>query len=81
MEAPALSANAWLEQIRAAVAGEPDDATGWKTCEALADEWHLSREQAGRMLRKGEKAGKVERKKFRVMTGRGLYPTPHYRLK
>lgn len=74
-----MSTAAWLEQIRASVAGEPDDTTGWRTCAELAEEWGLSRPRAAELLAKGQRAGKVERRMLRIRTARGLYPTPHYR--
>lgn len=54
---------------------------GWQTCDQIADELNLSRVQTSIYLRKAVKADSVAVKRFRIMTGRGMYPVPHYRAK
>jgi hypothetical protein len=54
---------------------------GWITTHDLAAALGKSRDTVGNQLTCAVKAGRAEVKRFRIMTGRGAYPTPHYRLK
>jgi hypothetical protein len=77
--ATAISANDFLAQIRASIACQPEEVPkGYLTCAQWAKEWNLSRDYANAILRQGVSAGTVKLLRLRVITGRGLYPTPHY---
>jgi len=54
---------------------------GWLTAIDLAAKLSKSRDTVSNQLTCAVKAGRAEIKKFRVMTNRGAYPVPHYRLK
>ena len=55
---------------------------GWKTREQWQREWNVSTSVAGKALLTGVREGIMETRKFRVETGsRGVYNTPHYRVK
>lgn len=53
---------------------------GWKTATQIAKELGLCYEMGKLKARAMVKAGLAERKYFRVKWGRGVRPTPHYRL-
>jgi hypothetical protein len=53
---------------------------GWFTVAQLADETRHARATIGARMRDMVRRGKAETRRFRVMTGRGVYPVPHYRL-
>jgi DNA-binding Lrp family transcriptional regulator len=82
VEDTALSAaNDLLAVIQKALDRKAEDAKGWSSARQLAKEWGVSVAHASRRLRDGVEAGAIERRAFRVTTGRGLYPVPHYRAK
>ena len=58
-----------------------DVPDGWLTAQGWADLRGVSRPHTSRLLKTGVDAGRVEVRKFRVTTsGRGVYPTQHYRI-
>jgi hypothetical protein len=54
---------------------------GWFTVAELADEIKRDRSTVSQRMGDMVKRGKAEMKRFRIVTGRGVYPVPHYRLK
>lgn len=54
---------------------------GWFSASDLADRLKKSRDTISGQISTAVREGRAEVKKFRVMTGRGAYPVPHYRLK
>lgn len=54
----------------------PED---WHTVAEIADATGYSRSHTQRLILDGVKQGKWEMKKFRRLTSRGSYSTPHYR--
>jgi predicted transcriptional regulator len=69
-----------------AALAEPTIATeqvpaGWFTVADLADEMKRDRSTVSQRMRDMVKRGKAEMRRFRIMTGRGVYPVPHYKLK
>ena len=54
---------------------------GWLTCAELADKLGKTKDTVSGQLSVAVKAGRAEMQKFRVMTNRGVYPVPHYKLK
>ena len=55
---------------------------GFVTAVQLAEKLGRARASVGRWLTDAVAAGAVEMRKFRVAAGsRGVYPTPHYRIK
>ena len=76
-----MNANAFLDQIKAAISGKPDVVPkGFKTAVQWAKEWGMSPSTAARTLSKGVRAGLVKVLKLRAETGRGIFPVPHYGL-
>lgn len=74
-----LAAAAWRAAL---VPNEVDEVPpGWITALDLAAKLGKSRDTVGNQLTCAVQAGRAEMKRFRIMTGRGAYPTPHYRLK
>jgi len=71
-----------LADLAAAIAAGGIETPGveWKTSEAWAEECNMCRDHALRILRRGIKSGKVEARKFRVMSGGRPAPVPHYRV-
>lgn len=66
----------------ALVPNEVDDVpAGWLSATELSDRLGKSRSVVAEQLSAAVRAGRAEVKKFRVMTPRGAYPVPHYRLK
>lgn len=55
----------------------PDD---FRTTAEHAEAAGLSIPQAGKILRAGVLAGKVERQTFRIRNGGRVVPVPHYRV-
>lgn len=55
---------------------------GWFTRQQLENEWRLSRDYAGKLIKEAILHGRCEMKKFLIRTHhRGVYPTQHYRFK
>lgn len=54
---------------------------GWLTAVDLAGKMGKSRDTVGNQLTRAVREGRAEVRKFRVMTPRGSYPVPHYKLK
>jgi hypothetical protein len=55
---------------------------GWFTRQQLENEWNLSRDYAGSLIKQAIIEGKAEMKKFLIPTPtRGLYPTQHYKFR
>ena len=79
LSTPDADLAAWCSAL---VPNEIDEVPpGWITAHDLAAKLGKSRDTVGNQLTCAVKAGRAEVKKFRIMTGRGSYPTPHYRLK
>jgi predicted transcriptional regulator len=53
---------------------------GWYTVGDLATEMKLDRSTVSQRMRVMARKGQVEVRRFRILTGRGVYPVPHYRL-
>lgn len=70
----------WAQVLNKAMAREADHVPpGWNTAEDVAESVGMARVTTARYLNHGLKNGVIEKKIFRVMTARGLYPVPHYR--
>ena len=54
---------------------------GWFSAADLANRLKKNRDTISGQISTAVREGRAEVKKFRVMTGRGAYPVPHYRLK
>jgi predicted transcriptional regulator len=71
---------AWCAALaEPSVAAEPVPA-GWFTVADLAAEMRLDISTISQRLRRRITAGQAESQRFRILTGRGVYPVPHYRL-
>lgn len=54
---------------------------GWFTAIELGKMLGKDRSTITALMQTALREGRAEVRKFRVMTGRGAYPVPHYRLK
>jgi predicted DNA-binding ArsR family transcriptional regulator len=52
---------------------------GWLTVAEIAEKIGKSRERASHLTAAAYKRGEVEKKIFRIPTGRGPFPVPHYK--
>jgi len=52
--------------------------SGWKTSAQWAQRWKLSIPQTSRIIRRGVKDRAIKRRVFRIRSGCGLRPIPHY---
>jgi hypothetical protein len=69
---------AWLATLQ--VPRTPDKVPpGWFTVLELAEKIKKSREQTSNLVSAAFKRGELQKKTFRVMTGRGPFPVPHYK--
>lgn len=70
----------WCATLSAEVASEdvPED---WHTTVELAELLKKSVSTTGKLLCAAIRAGKCERRNFRIRTGGAVRPVPHYRLK
>lgn len=76
-----MSANEWASILVDANQSRQDKVpAGWKTRLALEKEWNLSQSYTSTMIFTLIEKGKLEKRNFRIMTPRGLYPTPHYKI-
>ena len=67
-------------EMLAQLEDEPEQREpGWLTCREWAKFFEVERARAGELLRKAEDKGKVIRRKFRMQTGRGVYPVTTYK--
>lgn len=67
-----------LAQTKASPDAVPE---GWLTSRQLAKVWNTSWPNARYRLTNAKTKGLVEEKFFRIATGRGPLPVPHYRPK
>lgn len=71
--------NDLLSRLSAALKGKEDVVPdGFKTRSQWQEEWECSTCQAKKLLKAGIKSGLIESRKYRIMQGQSLYPTPHY---
>jgi len=69
-----------LMEVKKQVSLQEDEIPfGWVNKEYLQKLWHLESSQTGRNIREAIKAGILQEKKFRVFTGKKIYPTPYYK--
>lgn len=74
-------ANLLAELARALEEGGVETpAEGFLTSEQHAAAAGLSIQQTGKILLAGIRAGKVERRNFRIRNGARVVPIPHYRV-
>lgn len=67
-------------EMLAELEDEPEQREpGWLTCREWANFFSVERARAGELLRKAEDRGKVIRRKFKLMTNRGIYPVTTYK--
>jgi hypothetical protein len=75
---PSLAA--WCAALaEPSIAVEPVPS-GWFTVADLADQTQRRPVTVSGRMRDFVRQGKAEMRRFRIMTGRGVYPVPHYRL-
>ena len=72
----------WSDLLTKALAHEADEVPpGWFTPEQLRKKFQLSSAAITSRLRSLLKAGKIERKKFKVAQGKRIMPISHYKLR
>lgn len=76
-----LTESAWKAALAAPTIETDEVPDDWKTALQLAEITGRERSTVTNRMSLLVRQGKAEMKRFRVMTGRGVYPTPHYRLK
>lgn len=76
-----LAESAWKAALAAPTIETDEVPNGWKTAVQLAELTGRERSTITNRMALLVRQGKAEMKRFRVITGRGVYPTPHYRLK
>jgi hypothetical protein len=54
---------------------------GWMTAEQIGNATKRERSTVSNRIKKLAAQGKAEMRRFHIMTARGVYPVPHYRLK
>ena len=54
--------------------------SGWLCATDLAAKLNKSRHTVANQLATAVREGRAEMQKFRILTARGAYPVPHYRL-
>jgi hypothetical protein len=54
---------------------------GWMTVNSLSEKLGKSRNTVSAQISAAVREGRAEVQKFRILTARGAYPVPHYRLK
>jgi hypothetical protein len=76
-----LNASAWAAALASPLV--PDKVPpGWHTAVQLSEMLGKNRDSINRNISAGLRSARIEMQKFRIPNGqRGLYPTPHYRLK
>ena len=52
---------------------------GWRTAKEIAAEIRRSQSYASKMLNRLVSEGKLQRRKFRILTGSKMYPVDHYK--
>ena len=57
-----------------------DVPAGWFTTREISVAIDRSLPRVYCYLREGRESGHIQKKSFRIMTGRGLLPVPHYKL-
>ena len=69
-----------LARLQEAMATKEDIIPeGFKTRAQWEKEWGCSHAHAKNLLKAGESAGLIEVRKFKIKSGMGVAPIPHYR--
>lgn len=74
-----IEAAAWAAALHTQVTAE-DVPHGWHTTVEIAKKLNKSASTTGRLLLTAMRAGKCERKIYRVNCGSSVRPVPHYKL-
>jgi len=70
----------WCAALAAPIS-EDEVPQGWLTARALAKKIGRAEKTTGNLLRAAVADGRAERQSFRIITGAGVRPVPHYRLR
>lgn len=73
-----LVASAWAAALLPN--NEDEVPLGWFTSHQIGEALGKSSDTASGQLSRAVREGRAEVRRFRVMTSRGIYPVPHYRL-
>lgn len=79
LTAEQIEAAAWAAVLTPANVDEVP--SGWLCATDLAAKLNKSRHTVANQFAAAVREGRAEMTKFRVLTARGAYPVPHYRLK
>jgi len=77
---PDDSLTAWCAALAESHIAVETIPPGWFTIAHLAEEYGRERSTVTNRIKDLIAQGKAESRRFRIMTGRGVYPVPHYRL-
>lgn len=70
----------WCAVLSESAAPVDEVPEGWLTVWQICAITNKSRTNTTQRVADMVKQGKAERKMFRILTGRGVYPVPHYKL-
>ena len=76
------NANEWLATLAAEIGGKPDKVpSGWMTLTQIQTELKMTLGEAETFIRRAEKEGQLQKKKFRIIKGAGSRDVWHYNSK
>ena len=75
-----LAVSAFAAALKSQAVSVDPVPPGWMTVLEIAEKLGKSREHMSHLVAAAFKRGELEKKTFRILTGRGPYPVPHYRV-
>jgi hypothetical protein len=71
---------AWCAALAESSVAAEQVPPGWFTVTQLCEKTGRASATISKRMTDFVRQGKAESRRFRIMTGRGVYPVPHYRL-
>jgi hypothetical protein len=76
------NANEWLELLAAEIGGKPEKVpAGWLTISQIQQQLEMTIGQTECFVRRAENEGKLQKKKFRIVTAAGTRDVWHFNSK
>lgn len=71
----------WCKALEEHSVSTEEVPAGWMTAEQIGKATNRERSTVSNRTKKLIAEGKAEMRRFRILTNRGVYPVPHYKLK
>lgn len=85
MKSQSVTSNAelakWCEALEESSIATEEVPQGWLTAQQIGAAMNRERSTVTKLVKRLKDNGKAEIRRFRILTNRGVYPVPHYKLK